>query len=265
MVNVKEILESRPPYKIIKKTDSTVVAEAQDYFYKVRSYKSEDPTLCFDEVLLTAFADEYKEWGLDWSGSVQIDEIRGLTHLVERRERLRVACERDCSYETLLKKSGVLFRRIERKIGFDDILNQVCSHYTFREIQKVRIARDLKRDYSDFAWWGKDVVMLGNTGMFLALLNNTGNWQTSLYSTILPINLRGSKAYFASKKYFDQDVNKAGKFFTETPKWWIYSDKLSDEFQQRAKLEKGLEDMFSSNLKVLITKQKQPLITKEDL
>lgn len=249
-------------FDVVKKSAKCVIVETSDYFYKVLSIDFTDPSAYFQNLLNEAYALEYKKNGLDWSYFVCKDKQK--TYAVEKREKLKVLRPGEVSLEAAVNSAYSLTRNVERRLGFPQLTSQVRQAFGYDSVERVCVARDAEESYDDFAWFGKDVVELGTSNRFLALIGS-GNRFHRHHSAVVNVQLKGLNCYFAPMDIQKEYDKIAENLYLSLTKWWIYSEQFGKRLvAERRHASSDLAKINSTNVKILTTKQLLPVRSRED-
>ena len=253
----------------IKQTQDCVVLDSGECIIKIREIDNSDPQLVFEDIILHAFAQEYKKMGISWDISCVNHE--GRTYRIEKREKLHVLQESELSFEEILEKSYSLKLRVEKKLGFPRLLSYIRGNENFEHVRKFILMRDAKNDFSDYALYGNEIVFLGESKWFIAPVDYKGEWIDSLNGQIVPVDVGYGKYFFARYNSFKSKHSSGetrvatSKAFEISPKWWLYDSVSGDIESAFNGLQDEYESLLSINAKLLTTKVKKDIKTEESL
>lgn len=251
-------------FEIVKNENECITLESPDYFYKMRRFDSEDPTIYFECILGQAFAEEYRRLGIDWKFcEVSLDD--GFW-AVEVREKLDVLNPGQFSLQEALLQSAKVTRTVERKLGFPNLTAQIRQEAKFDDVDRIYILRYAKPQFHDFAIKSGLIVCLGSSNRFLALSDRDGNWKHSKQGITREVSLNCQKCFFSGKNESSIE-QKLGKFqISNNGFWWIFSHEVGTKMssdRDRALLQ--VQKMNLVNLKILTKKQAFPVLSVDSL
>lgn len=247
--------------RVVKESDCSLVAETSDWIYKYKEIDVHNPRTFFKVIVARGFAKEYQDLGIDWD--ISFVENNGRKFQVERRQKLEVLNPEDISIEEAFKASSVVRKKVEKRLEFPRLFAQIHSSEGFKSFSKLVLGLSHRNEISDFAVFGNQVIVLGESSMFLALLDEDGEWQTTPSQRVVPVSLKSGEFWFADYNLFARK-NALGSCLTDCLKWWLFPKNVGDIGQLRDQLYKELENMFTSNLKVLTTKEPRESKTRSD-
>lgn len=241
---------------VVKESKTCLVLEDSDFFYKIKP-KSVSQKSAFEEIVTQAFVQVYQDLGLDWELYTIEDELGNF--LVERRQKLEVFKEGDCSFDELISKSSDVKRLVENKLEFPRLMAQLRLAGKFEHIQKLTLIREAEDDFSDFALFGDNVILLGNSNYFIAPIDARGVWDSNCNAFALRVSLSYGDFFFTDAAIFEPKTRAAVQLYEVTPKWWMYTPECGDIVESRKLVAADLSQMLADNLKVVSTKKKQSL------
>ena len=242
---------------VVKTSETCAVVEDSSHFWKIVKINEENLEYRFDVIVKQTFAEVHRELGIDWE--VYLEKHDEELFIVEKREKLQSCDESSLTLEDCLTKSMSITRRVEEKLELRLLLAQIRQDVTFREIKNVKLARDHDDSLDDFAIFGDTVVILGDTGWFLALLNLDGNWENSLFSEALAVSLSYGDFFFAIQEVLNENDQAIASVYDVSQKWWLFPQDGIDVISTRNHLKHELEDMLKLNAKILCTKASIPV------
>ena len=243
--------------KVVKTSEFCAVAEASTHFWKIVKINENNLAYQFDVIVKQAFADVHRELGIDWE--VFLERHGDALFLVEKREKLQICDELSLSLEDCMKESSKLTRRVEEKLEMRLLLAQVRQNEAFRNIRKIKLARDREDALDDFAIHDGSIVILGDTGWFLALVNADGKWENALFSDAVEVNLTFEDFFFANQGVFNEADQAIASIYEVTQRWWLFPKAGIDFFATRCHLKLELENMLKTNAKILSQKTNIPV------
>ena len=253
---------SLPSFKVVKKTNTCFVIETAAHFYKVTLIDSQDPRVPFQHVLSKAYAEEFNRMGLDWTYSICRDGSK--TYAVERREKLKVLRCGHISLENAARRASTVTRRVERKLGFPQLTSQVRQVLGYDSIERICVARDAETTHENFAMFEDEVIELGTSNRFLALIGNGGKFHRH-HSSVVHVKLKGNGYYFAPQDLCEEHHRFAEELYRLMPKWWLYSEQFGEKLvSERQKTCVDLANINSMNVKILTLKEPLPVRSRED-
>lgn len=241
---------------VVKESKGCLVLEDSDYFYKIKAKRVSQKS-AFEEIVTQAFVQVYQDFGLDWELYTIEDELGNF--LVERRQKLEVFKEGDCSFDELISKSSDVKRLVENKLEFPRLMAQLRLAEKFEHIQKLTLIREAEDDYSDFAVYENNVILLGNSNYFIAPIDARGVWDSNCNAFALRVSLSYGDFFFTDAAIFEPRTRAAVQLYEVTPKWWMYPPECGDIVESRKLVTADLSQMLADNLKVVSTKKKQSL------
>lgn len=246
---------------VCKQSDDGAVVETDDSFVKVKKIDVSDHTHYFDQIISESYARVYQELGLDWS--VSNFSIGDEVFRVEKRHKLTALQVGDLSYEEALLKSDKFKKRVEKRLELPRLFAQVGLDDYFLGCNKLVLARDCDEDITDFAFFGDEVICLGESGWFLAFLDESKNWKCLHGRSSREVTLSYGDFFLSAKTSFHES-SMLGGVFLETSKWWLFPKELGDMNALRQEMAKESKDMFSTNIKILANKRIVPVKTRND-
>lgn len=251
-----------PTFEVVKETKNTVVLETTSNFIKVHLVDAQDPRIEFRHIVLSAFAEEYRQMGIDWEVQFVTDDVFGAL-IVERREKLQVLTEADATVGKALKSVAKTTRKVERKLGFPKLTAQVAQMLGVDSLSKIIIARNTESTIDDFAMKNGQIVSLGSSELFLATINND-EWASNLPQVVGKVSLNCGAFIFAPDNMFDDREDVAGTLFRSISMWWCFSLDVAGVLDARKQHFKSMEKMFSTNAKILHSKKPEHVATESD-
>lgn len=248
--------------RVVKRSANSLVVEDTNYFYKIKA-NGTDAKECFEEIVLRAFSQVYQELGLDWEVSAVSDGSQDF--LVERRQKLKVASAGDFTFEEVLANAAEVKRRVENRLEFPRLLAQLRLSGNFEHIQKIVLARDSEEDYSDYAFYVDNIVPLGNSNYFIALIDALGSWDSGCNAVAVPVNLGYGDFFFTEDRVFDNTEKAAVRLFEVSPKWWLFPQQGGNIVEVRKQVASQLQQMFENNLKIFYSKKQTDVLIDNDL
>ena len=251
-----------PAFEVVKETKGTVVLETNNEFIKVHLVDAQDPRIEFRHIVLSAFAEEYRQMGIDWEVQFVTDDVFGAL-IVERREKLQVLTEADATVGKAFKSVAKTTRKVERKLGFPKLTAQVAQMLGVDSLSKIIIARNAESTIDDFAMKNGQVVSLGSSELFLATINND-EWASNLPQVVGKVTLNCGDFIFAPDNMFDDREDVAGTLFRSIAMWWCFSLDVAGVLDARKQHFKSMKKMFSTNAKILCSKKPEHVATECD-
>lgn len=249
-------------YRIIKNQNGCMVVETHECFYKIREVNKADPVSNFEQIVYETIAQEHRKMGLKWE-CFTVSECEKL-FIVQRRQKLELLRDNKCAVRDAIKRSSIILRKVERALGFSQLVSQVNQVLNCDELVNIHLARAACPSLDDFAKKGDDFIMLGDSGFFLAMVNCNARWEYNSHQFVSRVSLECGDYYFAPRNIFEKTVHVAGTLMEPVSKWWLFPIEVGDLVGARNSYFSKLADMFSKNLKILATKQFLPAETAED-
>ena len=259
MIDAQNIINALANTKtqVVKTGETCAVVEDATHFWKINKINELNLAYQFDVTVKQAFADVHRELGIDWD--VFLERHEDGLFLIEKREKLQTCDGLSVSLEDCLKESSKLTRRVEEKLEMRLLLAQIRQNEAFRNIRKIKLARDREDALDDFAIHEGSIVILGDTGWFLALVNADGKWENALFSDAVEVNLTFEDFFFANQGVFNEADQAIASIYELTQRWWLFPKDGIDFFATRSHLKLELENMLKTNAKILSQKTNIPV------
>lgn len=259
MIDAKNIVNAltKSETHVVKTGETCAVVEDASHFWKIAKVNEANFAYRFDVIVKQTFAEVHREIGIDWEVFFERDDD-GL-FLVEKREKLKTCDNHDMSLEDCLRQSAKITRCVEEKLEMRLLLAQIRQNEAFRNIRKIKLARDREDAIDDFAIHEGSVVILGDTGWFLALVNADGKWENALFSDAVEVNLTFGDFFFANQEVFNEADQAIASIYDMTQRWWLFPKDEADILATRDHLKHELETMMKTNAKILTNKQSVPV------
>lgn len=241
-------------YRVVKKSPKCVVLESDSYYYKIHQIEAENPIQFFEMIVIETFAEEFRRIGLDWE--VFREQFGGVQVLTEKRQKLELLSEEKIEFSDAMKKVSEITVSVEKKLGLPLLTAQIRQNGKFQNVKNVVLARDCEETVDDFAIFGDDVIPLGNSNLFLALVGFSGNWERFNFSTVEEVALPRGDFYFANQNIFKEVDQAISSVFEVTPKWWLFPLSAGNVIETTDRLRDELKEMLRTNSKILATKKK---------
>ena len=237
--------------KLVKYSDTTLVTEACDCFYKVRDIFPNNPRTKFELEVAKAFAEELRSIGLVWK--LDVVEVATMQFLVEKRQKLEIASPSKCSFDELLRGAYAIQRRVENRLGLPSLLAQLKNSGGFEHVDKIVLARKHVENYSDFGLWNGNVIRLGSSNPVLALRDDaSGKWIDDFPTRPVHVNLPSGDYWFTSDKMIETNF-LIGEIGCQAQDMWLFtglSDNFADEIENcQVEYKKMLEDNLDIRMK----------------
>ena len=247
-------------YQIVKSKNRCFVLETPDCFYKIKEFDPKDPFVYFDHILNVAFAEELRQMGLNWEFSTLkvkwSDNNADKSFAIERRQKLAILNQKECSLNEALVESSKVTRRVELNLGFPNLQAQIRQLPKFDRVSRICLMRDDDLRYEDFACLNGDVVCLGSSNRFLGMCDEDGNWFDLTENIGKMVRLNFETCFFASRKEYSTTEESRCFHSSCDGFWWIYSEEFGSEMLMAAERKADeLEKMNVVNLKILTEKR----------
>lgn len=254
MINEDKIVQISKEDKcdVVKQAETIVVLEGARYFWKIVRIDENDPASHFDITVRQAFAQAYRNMGLDWE--VFCENIDDELYVIERRQKLKTCESESLTVEQCLQRSANIIQVIEESLELRLLLAQIRSNRDFRNIRQIMLARQHIDAPDDFAIYQDNVLILGDSGWFLALINSQGEWENAIFSEVVDVSLTYGDFYFASQGAFDNSDQAISSIYEVTQNWWLFPKDGKRVIETRTYLKKELENMLRTNSKIVSTK-----------
>ncbi len=251
-------------FDVIKNNNNCVTIETRDYFYKIRKFALGDPTAYFEHILGLAFADEYRRLGLEWEYLKMT--LNCDSYAIEKREKLKVLTQEECSIQEALLESSKVTRIVEKKLGFPHLVAQVRQEIKFEDVERIYVLRDAKPSHEDFAIKNGKIFALGSLNRFLGLSDMNGNWKNCKQNFAKPVNLLRVKCCFASKNAFKHRNNSNRFHLLSDGFWWIFSGENGAEIMRKRQEDiLCLQKMNETNLEILTKGHACPVMSVDSI
>ncbi len=249
-------------YKIVKNCRGCCVIETEDFFFKFRNVDINDPSLTFYEMIRQAFAQEYRKMGIVWECSI-IEDL-GQYYSVQRRQKLSPLTEQRVEFDDAIRSFSEIKHRVENKLEFPLLFSQLRKNSTFCKTNKIVLARRCDDGADDYAVYDDAVVSLGDSGWFLAFLNEDEAWEEQLRCAEVMVELSYGNFCFTRLEMLSQDSVAIEKIFEKTNMWWLFPSSNFDVRGARMFLVNELQKMYADNLEIAVNKQAKDVKTNSD-
>jgi len=238
-----------------KNYSNQVVIGTDKYYYKI--YVQDHEAGTFFAQIAEELGRIYRELGIEWN--VTIVEDKGVIHILEQREKLKVILPGIISFEDLLLNYGITLRKLEERLGLNELVAQIMDKIP--EVKYVKLIRDCANKYIDYASKNGAIVLLDDADWFLMLLDKDYNQIAPTYTSML-VSLPIGEYLFAPQNY--RESNKLAAVNKKVDKWWLFNpivgkDKANIDFRSKR------DKMISSNAKLLTTMKALPVEEKENI
>ncbi len=261
--NVLETSKSNN-FEIVKNENNCMVVKTPNCFYKIRRLNEKSPACPvynFEQTVIQAFCSEYKAMGLNWD--VFNIKQNNTTYLVEKRQKLKTFSPNECDLQEIINKGSKIIRRVEKRLEIPLLAAQIKLSGLFEQFSKIVLARDSSNNLDDFAIWHNEVILLGNSNWFLAMLDNSGKWNMCQKAKPVAITLSYGEYYFAAYTTFSQYVN-ALDILKESSKWWLFKKADYDLLEVRQNMKSNLTEMIQNNIEVAANKERKIVSTEDE-
>ena len=249
-------------FRVVKTKGACCVIESNDYFFKIRRIDLNDPCLTFEEKIRQAFAQEYRKMGIDWNCLML--ENSGDYYSVQRRQKLVVLKNQGADLDHAMKIFSNIKHRVENKLEFPNLYSQVNRNHAFSKTKKIVLARISDDGAEDYAVFDGGVVSLGDSGWFIAFLNEADEWDEELHYADVEVKLSYGDFYFTGLEVINQDRTAIGRLFDVINKWWLFPMSNFDITNTRSFLSEELKKMYNINLEMAVSKQLKDVKTNKD-
>lgn len=248
-------------FEIIKSREDCVVLRSAGYYFKIVKINKGDQRHHFEQFVRNAISQEMSSRGIEWEFFTFSEN--GHDFFVEKRQQLKLISPSDLPMEEVVGKSKKFQSKVEKRLEFPRLFAQAHNYFKDFEVKKIVLAHDVPFDYEDYAWFNGEIVSLSSTRFFLTFVSQDGKWADSLTAEVVPVILSFGNFYLAKHNIFtDADQSIAG-LFEPTSRWWLFDQEVADLAGAKSVLLDELKDMFSANLKIVATKEKQSVYSSE--
>lgn len=246
--------------KVVKSSEECCVFETNDHYVKIREFQEFDPCVHFESLVNETLSEVIRSFGIEWDFSV-VKNCNGRHYYVWKSEKLEVFDPTTSSLQAAFTESSKIIDKVERNLGFPSLTAQVKQQMNVESVARICLARNSEIALDDFAKKGEVVVPLGNSGMFISIVDCRDQWKYEIRNSIIKVTLPEGAFYFASKHSFDGGRGFAGMLYHPTPEWWLFPAELYDLQEIGQSLNKDVQELFSDNMSVLFSKNRKPLRT----
>ena len=148
-----------------------VIFESDQNFYKIYERGGSEFGE-FYSVIRNNLADIYRELGISWEVMTVLRD--GVITDVEKRQRLKVLTREDMSFKDALASFSVILEELEKRLEFQDILNQLKQFPEVSNVERLKLMRLCVNKYEDYAIFNDQVVLLDDTDWCIALVDHEG-------------------------------------------------------------------------------------------
>lgn len=148
-----------------------VVIESDNYFYKIYEADLHDEGN-FNSIIRKHLAIIYESLGIHWK--VISFERDGKLFDFEQRDKLRVSCKEDGSFEKILLSFSYLLDKLEDSLEFDSIAKQLRKYEVFSQVDTIKLTRCCVNKYADYGIYNKQAILLDDADFYIALVDKNG-------------------------------------------------------------------------------------------
>lgn len=247
-------------WDLVKQEGNCAVFESETSFCKIRRLNDADPIAPLENLIRNAFAQEYRKMGLSWDNYMFANN--GSCFNVQVREKLQVVKNSERSFEEVIRESSNVKFRVQKRLEFPVLTQQIYASGVFDELYKLELVRNVKDDFSDYAWFNDEVIFLGDSNWVIVLVGNGGKVIGGQSTQCVPVSLSYGDFYFSSFGAFDDSSTVAEDLFDIANNWWLFSLEEGGMNRAREKALDGMEEMLKTNAKILAKKTAMPTATR---
>lgn len=136
-------------------SNNQFLIETNNYWYKFYTNRKK----WLDHFVREALAKEYQESGIVWNFCSEVENGRFFDF--ESRSKFRVATSsQDGPFEKVLLSVSPLFKKVEERLGFYDMLEQLKQYEEFSCVDSLKLTRTEFNKHNDYAYFNSQAILL---------------------------------------------------------------------------------------------------------